>query len=115
VPFGGPSLRVALSTPTGSGIDTDTSTFGLQDLYVQPVWLRWKWENIDLAGSVGFYAPSGRFEAGAADNGRRQSAQTLASATQTSRSVRRSGGQDTGNVNNPPPPPRTACSLKRHH
>ncbi len=68
VPFGGPSLGVALSTPTGSGIDADTSAFGLQDLYVQPVWLRWKWENVDLAGSVGFYAPSGRFEAGAADN-----------------------------------------------
>ncbi len=31
MPFGGPSLGVALSTPTGSGIDADTSTFGLQD------------------------------------------------------------------------------------
>ncbi len=68
VPFGGPSLGVALSTPTGSGIDSDTSAFGLQDLYVQPVWLRWKWDDVDLAGSVGFYAPSGRFEAGEADN-----------------------------------------------
>jgi hypothetical protein len=68
VPFGGPSLGVALSTPTGSGIDADTSTFGLQDLYGQPVWLGWKWPNVDLAASVGVYAPSGRFEAGAADN-----------------------------------------------
>ena len=68
VPFGGPSLGVALSTPTRSGVDADTSAFGLQDLVVQPLWLRWKWENIDLAGGVAVYAPSGRFEAGAPDN-----------------------------------------------
>jgi hypothetical protein len=68
VPFGGPSVGVALSTSTGRGVDTDTSAFGLQDLYVQPIWLRWKWEDFDLSGSVGFYAPVGRFEAGESDN-----------------------------------------------
>jgi hypothetical protein len=64
VPFGGPSLGVALETETGFGLNADTSNFGLQDLFVQPLWLRWRWANADLSGGVGFYAPSGQFEAG---------------------------------------------------
>jgi hypothetical protein len=68
VPFGGPSLAVALETETGFGVDLDESNFGLQDLFVQPIWLRWKWKDFDLSGGVGFYAPSGEFEQGGADN-----------------------------------------------
>jgi hypothetical protein len=68
LPFGGPSVSVALSTATGFGVDSDTSTFGLADLYVQPLWLRWRWKDVDLSGGVGVYAPSGRFEPGATDN-----------------------------------------------
>ncbi len=59
---------MALSTSTGREIDTDTSAFGLQDMYVQPLWLRWRWEDVDLSASVGFYAPTGSFEAGATDH-----------------------------------------------
>lgn len=68
VPFGGPSLAVALGTATGFGIDADTSAFGLQDLVVQPLWLGWKWKNADLSLGYAFYAPSGEFEPGAPDN-----------------------------------------------
>ena len=68
VPFGGPSLGVTLGTETGFGVDVDESNFGLQDLFVQPLSLRWRWKDFDLSGSVGFYAPSGEFEPGAPDN-----------------------------------------------
>ncbi len=68
LPFGGPSLGGSLATPSGFGIDADTSAFGLQDLFVQPLWLRWRWQDVDVSFAYGFYAPSGRFEAGDADN-----------------------------------------------
>jgi hypothetical protein len=49
-------------------IEPETSAFGLQDLFVQPLWLGWHWPNADLSAGYGFYAPSGRFAAGAPDN-----------------------------------------------
>jgi hypothetical protein len=42
IPFGGPSIQVHLATQTGAGINTDDSAFGLQDIYVQPLWLAWR-------------------------------------------------------------------------
>jgi hypothetical protein len=68
VPFGGPSVQVQLASQTGAGIGTDESTFGLQDIYVQPLWLAWRWPQFDLVAGYGFDAPTGRFEQGASDN-----------------------------------------------
>jgi len=68
VPFGGPSIQVQLATQTGTGVEADESAFGLQDIFVQPLWLAWRWPQFDLMGGYGFAAPTGRFEQGAADN-----------------------------------------------
>ncbi len=68
VPFGGPSIQVHLATQTGAGIGTDDSAFGIQDIFVQPLWLAWRWSQFDLVAGYGFAAPTGAFEQGAADN-----------------------------------------------
>jgi hypothetical protein len=68
LPFGGPSVQVALSLGPELGIEADESAFGLQDLLVQPLWLGWHWPNADLSLAYAFYAPSGRFDQGAPDN-----------------------------------------------
>jgi len=68
LPFGGPSLSASLSTPIGFGTDSDTSAFGLQDLFLQPLWLRWSFEHVDLSFAYGIYAPSGHYNAGDPDN-----------------------------------------------
>jgi hypothetical protein len=64
LPFGGPSIQAALALRPELGIEADESAFGLQDLYIQPLWLGWHWPNADLNVAYGFYAPSGRFEQG---------------------------------------------------
>jgi hypothetical protein len=38
------------------------------DLYVVPFQLGWHWERTDLTTSYGFFAPTGKYEAGANDN-----------------------------------------------
>ncbi|MGH7308651.1 MAG: SphA family protein [Candidatus Rokuibacteriota bacterium] len=68
VPVGGGGYQAALSRLIGSGLDRDESPFGLQDIYVQPLWLGREWRSFELAGSYGFSAPTGKFEPGAADN-----------------------------------------------
>lgn len=69
LPFGGPGLQVALALrPEFGGISADQSAFGLQDLFVQPLWLGWHWPDADLSVGYGFYAPSGKFTQGAPDN-----------------------------------------------
>jgi len=68
LPFGGPSLSASLSTASGFGVDSDTSAFGLQDLFVQPLWLRWRFEHADVSFAYGIYAPSGHYNAGDPDN-----------------------------------------------
>jgi hypothetical protein len=39
LPFGGPSVQAALALGPDLGIEVDESAFGLQDLFVQPLWL----------------------------------------------------------------------------
>lgn len=46
---------------------SDSGT-GLGDLYVQPLWLDWSGDHYDIAIADGFYAPTGRYEAGALNN-----------------------------------------------
>lgn len=49
-------------------LDVDVDQFGLGDLYVVPIQLGWHFESTDMTASYGFFAPTGRYEAGAADN-----------------------------------------------
>lgn len=59
--FANASVGAALATETGRGIDASTSSFGVGDLFVQPVWLGWSLTNWDLALGYGFYAPIGKY------------------------------------------------------
>jgi hypothetical protein len=68
LPFGGPSIQAALALSPELGIEADESSFGLQDLFIQPLWLGWHWPNADLNIGYGFYAPSGKFTQGDPDN-----------------------------------------------
>ena len=49
-------------------LDVNQEQFGFGDLYVVPFQLGWHWERTDLTTSYGFFAPTGRYEAGADDN-----------------------------------------------
>ena len=60
--FANSSVGAALAIETGRGINPDTSTAGLGDIYVQPVWLDWSLPHWDFALGYGFYAPTGRYE-----------------------------------------------------
>jgi hypothetical protein len=42
--------------------------WGFADIFVQPLWLQWNLWRLDMAFGYGFYAPTGRFSAGAKDN-----------------------------------------------
>ncbi len=69
IPFGGPSIQAAVNLTSELGLEAEQSSFGLQDIYVQPLWLAWRWPEVaDLSLAYGFYAPTGRFEQGATDN-----------------------------------------------
>ena len=68
IPFTNPNAQVALATELGFGVDLEESSFGLGDLFVQPVWLGWSWQHWDAAIAYGFYAPTGRYDGGANDN-----------------------------------------------
>ena len=49
-------------------LDVDQDQFAFGDLYVVPFQLGWHWERTDLTTSYGFFAPTGKYEAGANDN-----------------------------------------------
>ncbi len=49
-------------------LDVDQEQFAFGDLYVVPFQLGWHWERTDLTTSYGFFAPTGKYEAGADDN-----------------------------------------------
>lgn len=59
--FANSSVGASLATATGRGINSDTSTFDVSDLFVQPLWLGWSLTNWDFALGYGFYAPIGRY------------------------------------------------------
>jgi len=54
-------VDAALSRATGGGRDLNSSTFGVGDLFVMPLWLGWSLTNWDFALGYGFYAPVGRY------------------------------------------------------
>ena len=44
------------------GRNIEVSSFGVGDLFVQPVWLGHAWPHFELAFGYGFYAPIGRYD-----------------------------------------------------
>jgi hypothetical protein len=67
-PFQNPGVQVALQTVTDFGVDVDDSSFGLGDVFVQPLWLGWGGKHWDAMFGYGVYAPTGRYEGGETDN-----------------------------------------------
>jgi len=61
-----PIANGAMEAP-GLGFSEVAST-GLSDLYVMPVQLGWHFAHGDVTAGVGFFAPTGRYSAGASDN-----------------------------------------------
>lgn len=49
-------------------LDVEQSQFGFADIYVVPFQLGWHGDRYDAIASYGFFAPTGRYEAGADDN-----------------------------------------------
>lgn len=70
LPLGNPSVAANLQSSTGSGPgrSVQESSFAQGDLYVQPIWLEWNFGKVDVTGAYGFYAPTGKYSPGAADN-----------------------------------------------
>jgi hypothetical protein len=60
--FANTSLAGALHAEEGQGVNPSTSSFGVGDLFVQPVWLGWTLKHWDLALGYGFYAPVGKYD-----------------------------------------------------
>lgn len=56
------NLDAALSTITGRGGHTNSGSFGLGDLFVQPVWIGKTLDHWDFALAYGFYAPTGKYD-----------------------------------------------------
>jgi len=60
--FATSSLGASLNASNGRGISREIdSSFGVGDLFVQPVWLDWSLKHFDFALAYGFYAPVGRY------------------------------------------------------
>src|SRR5215472_4555573 len=59
--FANTSLGAALSNETERGINPSTSSVGVGDMYVQPLWLDWTLEHFDVSLGSGFYAPTGKY------------------------------------------------------
>jgi hypothetical protein len=47
---------------------SESASLGMSDLYVMPAQLGWHFERADILTGVGFFAPTGRYSAGASDN-----------------------------------------------
>ena len=61
-----PFANGAMEAP-GLGFSEKAST-GTSDLYVMPAQLGWHFDRFDAIAGVAFFAPTGRYEAGASDN-----------------------------------------------
>jgi hypothetical protein len=61
-----PVAKGGLEAP-GLGL-SEHATTGLSDLYVMPLQLGWHFARADVTAGVGFFAPTGRYSAGASDN-----------------------------------------------
>jgi hypothetical protein len=58
-------MNQKLALPT---LNVNTSTYGFGDTYVSPVQLGWNFKHADVLASYAFYAPTGRYTAGANNN-----------------------------------------------
>jgi hypothetical protein len=69
-PFGTTSFQAALESATlpEFGLEIDESSWGLGDTYIRPFWLGWGLDRFDIGVSYGIYIPTGKYDAGAADN-----------------------------------------------
>jgi len=69
-PFGNASFQSALEITTlpGFGLEVDESSWGLGDTYIRPLWLGWSLGQLDIGAAYSVYAPSGKYDAGDADN-----------------------------------------------
>lgn len=54
--------------PERSGLQIDDPDWGFTDTYVVPLYLGWHRPRADFVAGYGFFAPTGRYEAGASDN-----------------------------------------------
>lgn len=65
-----PFLNVALTAAIEDvDLRRDIATeWGAGDIFVQPIWLQWSSPHLDAVLGYGFYAPTGRFEAGGLAN-----------------------------------------------
>ena len=61
-----PLANGALEAP-GLGL-SESASLGLSDLYVMPAQLGWHFGRADVLAGVAFFAPTGRYSAGASDN-----------------------------------------------
>jgi hypothetical protein len=59
--FANSSLEAEVTTLRGRGVNASSSSFGVGDLLVQPIWLGYAPTNWDLSLAYGFYAPVGRY------------------------------------------------------
>jgi hypothetical protein len=59
--FSNSSIRAALTTETGQGVNPERGQFAAGDLFVQPLWLGWSAKHLDVATGYGFYAPIGKY------------------------------------------------------
>ncbi|HEY4162047.1 MAG TPA: transporter [Dongiaceae bacterium] len=66
--FGNSSVDASLTTIRDFGVHSDESSFGVGDMYVEPIWLGWTLKNWDFAVGYGFYAPIGQYNSGDTDN-----------------------------------------------
>ena len=61
-----PFANGGLEAP-GLGL-SESASLGMSDLYVMPAQLGWRFERAELLTGVAFFAPTGRYAAGASDN-----------------------------------------------
>lgn len=66
--FGNTSFGAALDLEIGRGRKIKESQFAPGDLYLQPIWLGWKFDHWDFAFGYGIYFPVGKYEKNAVDN-----------------------------------------------
>lgn len=65
--FANPSIEAAVDDAF-VGLKISQSTWGVGDLFVQPLWMEWSIPHLDVTAGYGFYAPVGRYHDGARDN-----------------------------------------------
>lgn len=68
LPVGNPSIAADLETEIGLGRKIDESSWGVGDLFLQPLWLQWSDKRLDVTAAYGINAPTGKYDAGDADN-----------------------------------------------